>query len=125
MYIKLLKSKVHLATITGKNLFYEGSLTLDRELMEKARLRPFEAVWVYNLNNGLRFETYLIEGKKGEVILNGAAARLGEIGDKIIIVSYTWVEEEELNNFFTTIVYLEDLNQIREIKTISSSSVKK
>lgn len=124
MHIKLLKSKIHLATITGKDLFYEGSLTLDRELMEKARLRPFEAVWVYNVNNGLRFETYLIEGKRGEVILNGAAARLGEIGDKIIIVSYAWVEERELDNFFTTIVYLEDLNRIREIKTILSSSVK-
>jgi len=118
MYVRLLKSKIHQAIITGKDLFYEGSLTLDKELMEKANLKPFEAVWVYNLNNGARFETYLIEGKKGEVTLNGAAARLGEIGDKIIITSYAWIDEKDLKNFCTTIVYLEDLNQIKEIKTI-------
>ncbi|PMP65137.1 MAG: aspartate 1-decarboxylase [Thermodesulfobacterium geofontis] len=117
MLIKLLKSKIHLATITGKNLFYEGSLTLDREIMEKAGLKPLEAVWVYNLNNGERFETYVIEGNKGEVILNGAAARLGEVGDKIIIVSYAWVAEEELKNFKITLVYLEEKNEIKEIKT--------
>ncbi len=121
MYIKLLKSKVHLANITNKNLFYEGSLTLDKEIMAKANLKPFEAVWIYNVNNGERFETYLIEGKKGEVILNGAAARKGEIGDKIIIVAFSWVSEEELKNFQTTLVYLNKSNEIKEIKSISYS----
>jgi len=116
MFIKVLKSKIHLATITDKNLFYEGSLTLDKKIMEKANLKPFEAVWVYNLNNGKRFETYIIEGGEGEVILNGAAARLGEIGDKVIIVSYAWVSEEELKKFKTTLVYLTDQNEIKETK---------
>jgi len=119
MFIKLLKSKIHLATVTGKNLFYEGSLTLDKEIMEKANLKPFEAVWIYNLNNGKRFETYLLEGNKGEVVLNGAAARLGEIGDKIIIVSYAWVTEEEIKNFKTYLVYLTEKNEIKEIKLSS------
>ena len=116
MFIKLLKSKIHLATITDKKLFYEGSLTLDKKIMEKANLKPFEAVWIYNVNNGKRFETYLIEGDKGEVILNGAAARLGEIGDKIIIVSYAWVSEKEIKDFQTTLVYLTDQNEIKETK---------
>ena len=121
MFIKLLKSKIHMATITDKNLFYEGSLTLDRELIKKAGLKPFEAVWVYNVNNGKRFETYLIEGKEGEVVLNGAAARMGEVGDKIIIVSYAWVSEEKLKNFQTTLVYLTEKNKIKEIKQKSVS----
>ncbi|QER42499.1 aspartate 1-decarboxylase [Thermodesulfobacterium sp. TA1] len=121
MLIKLLKSKIHLATITDKNLFYEGSISVDKELIKKANLRPFEAVWVYNLNNGIRFETYLIEGNKGEVVLNGAAARLGEVGDKIIIVSYAWVSQEELNNFYTTLVYVDETNQILDIKKVFSS----
>jgi len=121
MFIKILKSKIHTATVTGKNLFYEGSLTLDKEIMEKAKLKSFEAVWVYNLNNGKRFETYLIEGKSGEVILNGAAARLGEVGDKIIIVSYAWVSEEDLKDFQTTLVYLTEENQIKDIKFKSHS----
>uniref|UniRef100_A0A7V4JR85 Aspartate 1-decarboxylase n=1 Tax=Thermodesulfobacterium geofontis TaxID=1295609 RepID=A0A7V4JR85_9BACT len=119
MFIKLLKSKIHLATVTGKNLFYEGSLTLDKEIMEKANLKPFEAVWIYNLTNGKRFETYVIEGNKGEVILNGAAARLGEIGDKIIIVSYTWVSQEKIKDFKTLLVYLTERNEIKEIKLSS------
>ncbi len=119
MLVKVLKSKIHTAVITDKNLYYEGSLTLDRELMEKAGLKPFEAVWVYNLNNGARFETYLIKGKKGEVILNGASARLGEPGDKIIIVSYAWLKEEELSDFKTTLLFLDEKNTIKEIKKVS------
>ncbi|MCS7279201.1 MAG: aspartate 1-decarboxylase [Thermodesulfobacteriaceae bacterium] len=114
MFLKILKSKIHLATVTDKNLYYEGSLTLDVELMKKAGLNPLEAVWVYNLNNGARFETYLIEGNQGEVVLNGAAARLGEIGDKIIIVAYAWVSEEELKTFKTKILFLDEMNQIKE-----------
>ncbi len=115
MFLKVLKSKIHFAKVTDKNLYYEGSLTLDRELMRKAELKPFEAVWIYNLNNGNRFETYLIEGEKGEVILNGAAARLGEVGDKIIIVSYAWVSEEELQNFKAKILFLDEDNRIKEL----------
>ncbi len=115
MLVKLLKSKIHLATVTGKNLFYEGSLTLDKKIVTSARLKPFEAVWIYNLNNGKRFETYIIEGKEGEVILNGATARLGEIGDKIIIVSYAWIPEEEIKKFKILLVYLNEKNEIIQI----------
>jgi len=119
MFLKILKAKIHTATITDKNLYYEGSLTLDRELMKQADLKPFEAVWIYNVNNGARFETYLIEGKEGEVVLNGAAARLGEIGDKIIIKSFAWVEESELSKFKTTLVFLDEKNHIKERKKVS------
>lgn len=121
MFFKVLKSKIHLATVTDKNLYYEGSLSLDVELMKEAGLRPFEAVWVYNINNGARFETYLIEGAKGEVVLNGAAARLGEVGDKIIIVAYAWISEEE-KNFKTKIVLLDEKNQIKEVHEKALSS---
>lgn len=122
MFIKLLKSKIHLATITGKNLFYEGSLTVDKEIMKKVNLKPFEAVWIYNVTNGNRFETYLIEGNKGEIILNGAAARLGEVGDKIIVTTYAWVDEKELEKFKTIIVYLDEKNQIKNLKEVSYKS---
>lgn len=118
MYRKLLKAKIHQAVITDKNLYYEGSLTLDREIMEKAGLLPFEAVWIYNLNNGARFETYLLEGEKGEVILNGAAARLGETGDRIIIVAYAWIEDRELPYFKTRLLYLNEKNEVTQIKSI-------
>lgn len=118
MYRKLLKAKIQLARVTEKNLYYEGSLTLDKEIMEKANLLPFEAVWVYNLNNGHRFETYLIEGEKGQVILNGPSARLGEIGDPLIIVAYAWVGEAELPYFRTRIIYLKDGNEIYQVKSV-------
>jgi len=121
MLIKVLKSKLHTAKITGKNLEYEGSLTLDRELMKIAGLLPFEAVWIYNINNGSRFETYLIEGEEGEVILNGAAARLGEIGDEIIIVSYSWISQDEVSNFKTKLVYLKN-NRIINTKEVPLKS---
>jgi len=102
----VLKSKIHRARVTGKSVDYEGSLTLCPELVKKANLVPFERVEVYNITNGQRFSTYLIEGKKGDVILNGAAARLGEIGDLLIIASYTVLEDDELENFKPRIVLL-------------------
>ncbi len=117
MLRKILRVKIHSATVTDKNLFYEGSLTLDREIMEKAGLLPFESIWVYNLNNGARFETYLMEGEKGQVILNGAAARLGEVGDKLILVSYAWVEERDLLHFKTKVLYLDEKNEILQSKS--------
>ena len=116
MFIKVLKSKIHFARITEKNLFYEGSLTLDEELMKTANLKPFEAVWIYNLENGKRFETYLIPGKTQEVCLNGAAARLGEVGDRIIIASYIWFEEKELENFQVKLVFLDEQNKVIHLK---------
>ncbi|HFC97697.1 MAG TPA: aspartate 1-decarboxylase [Thermosulfurimonas dismutans] len=118
MYRKFLKSKLHRIRVTGCELYYEGSLTLDPALMEAAGLAPLEAVWVYNLTNGARFETYVIRGEpgSGEVILNGAAARLGQVGDEIIVVAYAWVPEEALADFRARLVYVDENNRIREVK---------
>jgi aspartate 1-decarboxylase len=84
----VLKSKLHGAVVTGKNLAYEGSITLDARLLKAADILPFEQVHVLNLNNGARLETYAIKGPRGVVALNGAAARLGEVGDTVIILAY-------------------------------------
>lgn len=94
-----LRSKIHMATITESNLYYEGSITIDSGLMEKAGLLPYEQVQISNLNNGERFETYVIPGKKGEICLNGPTARKGVVGDKVIIFSYAWVDEKEAKGF--------------------------
>ena len=97
MLITVLKSKIAYGTITNKDLFYVGSITIDEELMEKARLRENEKVQIVNLNNGERLETYVIKGKAGSRVfsLNGAAARKAEIGDKIFVISYAIIDESE------------------------------
>ncbi|RUM88330.1 MAG: aspartate 1-decarboxylase [Thermodesulfatator sp.] len=118
MYRRFLRAKIHRAHITGCELYYEGSLTLDPDLMEAAGLCPLEAVWIYNLANGARFETYVIQGRRGsgEVVLNGAAARLGEVGDEVIIAAYAWVSEEEIPRFSARLVYVDEKNRVREIR---------
>ena len=97
MQVQLLKSKIHRAKITGGDLDYEGSLTIDRTLMEKAGLRPYEKILASNMANGHRFETYAIAGKAGSgaIILNGATVHLGKPGDRLTIMSFTWMEEAE------------------------------
>jgi aspartate 1-decarboxylase len=112
----MLKSKIHRATITEADLNYEGSLTIDKELMDAVDLHPFERVMVYNVNNGERFDTYAIEGKPGSGVigLNGAAARKGMLGDKIIIVSYAFFSEEELSGYSPKIVLVDKSNQIKK-----------
>jgi aspartate 1-decarboxylase len=97
MFLKLLKSKIHRATVTDKNVNYAGSIRLDPDLIDRAGLRPWECVLVANVNNGSRHETYVIPGQRdsGEVVLNGAAARLGEVGDLLIIMAFAWVTPEE------------------------------
>ncbi|HHG73604.1 MAG TPA: aspartate 1-decarboxylase [Persephonella sp.] len=114
----VLKSKIHRITITGADLHYEGSLTLDEAIMEAADLVPFEKVEVFNINNGNRFSTYVIPGVRysGECILNGAAARLGHAGDLIIIVSYADLEDSELKDFKVKLVYMDEDNSIKEHK---------
>ena len=114
----MLKSKVHRVKITGAELHYEGSLSLDLALMEAANLLPFEKIEVYNVSNGARFSTYVIPAPKysGEVRLNGAAARRGAVGDIIIIASYGVFEEEELKDYRPFLVYVDEDNQIREVK---------
>ena len=91
----VLSSKIHRATVTETNLNYEGSITIDKDLMEAANIIPYEQVHVLNLNNGERFVTYAVEGMVGEICLNGACARLGTKGDIVIILSYQIVEREE------------------------------
>jgi len=111
------KSKIHRATVTQAELYYEGSLTLDTTLMESANMLPYEMVQVVNLNNGERFETYLIPGEKdsGVVCLNGPAARLGSVSDEIIIISYSQYSEEELKTFKPTFVFVNKENKIVKI----------
>ena len=114
MFRKLCKSKVHRATVTDSNLNYEGSLTLDQNLMKAADIAPYEIVQVVNVNNGARFETYIIPGKrgKGEVCLNGAAARLGHPGDKVIIISAAYVEDNQVADYKPRVVQVNDKNAI-------------
>jgi aspartate 1-decarboxylase len=97
MLITMLKSKIHRATITGADLNYVGSITIDTDLMKLANLLPYEKVDIANINNGERFETYVIEGPAGSgtIALNGAAARRGQIGDLIIILSYGQFDKAE------------------------------
>lgn len=112
------KSKIHKATVTESELYYEGSLTLDTILMDAADMKPFEKVQVVNLNNGERLETYLIPGKSnsGIVCLNGPAARRGFAGDEIIIISYADYEDKELEDFQPKVVYVDKENRISNIK---------
>lgn len=123
----LFKSKIHRATVTDANLHYEGSITIDKELMEAANLMEYEQVSILNINNGERFETYIIEGEFGkrEICLNGAAARRVAVGDKIIIISYAAVEDSELNSFRPTIVLVDGDNNISSVshKVIAGTKV--
>ncbi len=112
------KSKIHRATVTDANLYYEGSLTVDSDLLDAADILPFERVQVVNVNNGERFETYVIPGKRrsGVMCLNGAAARLGAIGDEIIIITYGTYSEEELKTYKPTVILLDKKNKIVDVK---------
>lgn len=112
------KSKVHRATVTDADLDYEGSITLDPVLMEAADLLPFEQVHVVDINNGARFETYVIEGTKGsgEVVLNGAAARLVQPGDRVIVISYASYDEAELESYDPKLVFVDEANRIVRIE---------
>ena len=113
----LCKSKIHGASVTEANLQYTGSLTLDPLLMKAADLVPYEQVQVVNVNNGARFETYCIEGLPGSgtVCLNGAAARLAVVGDKVIVISYAHLTEAELDAFSPKLVFVDGQNHIRRV----------
>ncbi len=110
----MFKSKIHRAVITQADLYYEGSLTVDSDLMEAADLLEYEKVAVVNVNNGERFETYLIPGEPGSgvICLNGAAARRGAVGDEVIIISYASMTEEEAQTYKPTIVHVDKRNNI-------------
>jgi len=112
----MLKSKIHRARVTDADTDYEGSITIDRRLMEAADILPYEQVHVLNINNGARFTTYAIEGEKGEICLNGAAARLAIKGDRVIILSYCGREDAEARDFLPTLVYVDKNNAITKIR---------
>jgi aspartate 1-decarboxylase len=115
MYRLMLRSKIHRATVTDANLEYEGSLTVDPVLLAAAGILPYEQVSVSNLNNGERFETYVIPGKPGagEMVLNGPTARKGVKGDKVIVFCYEYFNEEELKLYKPKIVLVDDNNSVR------------
>lgn len=112
----MLKSKIHRARVTDTSIDYEGSITMDKELMEAADLLPSEQVHVLNITNGARFVTYTIEGEKGEICLNGAAARLVAKGDTVLILSYCHVDDEEARNLIPKLVYVDEENAVTETK---------
>ncbi len=125
MFRHMLKSKIHRATVTETELQYEGSLTLDAELMEAADILPNEKVMVYNISNGERFDTYVIKGKRGSgtVCVNGAAARKACKGDLIIVVTYAIYSEEEMADHKARLILLDEENRIKAIKESASDKI--
>ncbi len=117
MQREVLRGKIHRATVTEANLDYEGSLTVDAELMEAAGLAPYEKIGVYNVSNGNRFSTYLIEGPRqsGVICVNGAAARLASAGDRIIITGYGLATEAELKAHSPRVVLVDERNRVRQV----------
>jgi len=114
MQIHILKSKIHRATVTAADMHYEGSITIAVDFMQKAGLYPYERVLCSNLANGDRFETYVIPGERGSrsVVLNGATAHLGKVGDRLTIMSYTVVEEAIAKNWQPRVILLDEQNNI-------------
>jgi aspartate 1-decarboxylase len=110
----MLKSKIHRATITGSDLHYVGSITVDQDLLDAADIREHEQVHVVDVDNGARFETYTISGERGsgEICINGAAARLVHTGDTIIVISYAEYSEEDLESYVPRVVHVNDKNEI-------------
>ncbi|STY27906.1 aspartate 1-decarboxylase [Legionella wadsworthii] len=117
-YRKMLKSKIHRACVTEADLDYEGSITISPELLRAANILPYEAVNVWNVTAGTRFETYAITGKPGStsICVNGAAAHLVTPGDIVIIASFTQILEEDCANIVPTVVFVDQFNRLREIR---------
>jgi aspartate 1-decarboxylase len=115
--LNLYRSKIHRATVTDANLSYAGSVTIDEELMKAADMLPHERVQVLNHSNGERLESYVIVGEPGSgtICLNGPAARLGHIGDKVTLITYAWMSIEEARSWKPTIVRVDDHNRITEV----------
>jgi len=117
MMLNMFKGKIHRATVTEANLNYVGSITIDKKLLESSGILPGERVQIVNNNNGARLETYVIEGEYGSgvICLNGAAARLVQPGDKVIIIAYCWIDQKEIETFKPKVVFVNDENDIIEI----------
>lgn len=110
-----LKSKIHRAVVTEANLHYEGSITLGKDLLDAADLLPFEKVDIYNISNGERFTTYVIAGKSGTICMNGAAAWKARVGDRIIIVSYCQLNEDQALRYQPSIIRMGEGNLIETV----------
>ncbi len=121
MLRSMMKSKIHQATVTEANLQYEGSITIDADLMKAAELLPGEHVHIVNLNNGSRIETYAVEGASGSgtICMNGAAARWAQGGDRGIIISYGLMEDRESRQFKPRIVFVDRNNRVRETAAVN------
>ena len=113
MLIQVCRAKIHRATVTGAHLDYEGSISICPDLLKASGIRVYERVQVVNLANGARFETYVIEGKKGEIDLNGPAARLGQAGDLIIIIAYGQIELDKESIPNPVMVHVDSVNKIK------------
>lgn len=114
MQFKLLKSKIHRATVTRSDLNYEGSIAVDQDLLDAATIRPYESVHVWNITNGSRLETYALPSARGsgEICLNGAAARKAATGDLVIIASFAWLNEVEVESHSPEIIFVDGANRI-------------
>ncbi len=123
MILTMLKGKIHKATITQAELNYMGSITIDKTLMEASGIIENEKVQIVDINNGERFETYVIPGKRdsGVICVNGAAARLVQPGDKVIIIAYAQMEEDEAKKYKPAVVFVNDDNTIKEITNYESN----
>ena len=117
MLRSLLKTKINGATVTETQLHYEGSITIDEQIMEQADILQGEEVWVLNVNNGARFVTYCIKGKRnsGTICINGAGARLAQVGDKVLVLSFSSFSEEEAKKHKPRLVHLDENNRITKI----------
>ncbi len=117
MILNMLKGKIHRATVTQADLDYVGSITIDEDLMKASGILEYEQVHIVDINNGARFETYVIAGEPGSgiICLNGAAARMVQKNDKIIIMAYCTLTEEELKTYKPTVVFVDDDNKVEKV----------
>lgn len=115
MFSNYLKAKIHRATVTDADLHYEGSISIDPDILGASHIEPYERVDIYNVTNGERFSTYAIPGKAGEFCLNGAAAWKARVGDRIIIATYCWMEPEEARQYKPTVVLMGEGNVVKSV----------
>lgn len=123
MVVHILKSKIHRATVVGANVSYEGSMTIDEDLMDRVGLLPYEKILCSNMANAARFETYVIPGRRGscEIVLNGAAALLGKPGDRLTIMSFTEMELAHVKSWTPRVIVLDETNRITDQRGIAGS----
>lgn len=122
MQLTMLKAKIHRATVTDADLNYQGSITIDPALLEASGILPHEKVEIYNCSNGARFATYVIVGGPGEICVNGAAARLVQRGDVVIIVAYVQLDADEASRHQPTVVHVDEANRIHDLGSGSSGA---